>query len=173
VTGLVCLEFYKLVARKPVTALRNSYISLAVNNYTQSEPSGPRRKVSKAYDEAAMGPVKAYPEGHSRWDKFVVNEGRDLTLGELTAWLAAKHGLTLETVVCNGIPLYEPGMYSMQIAERGTRGVLEQYLLLSAAMIPPPAPMPDTRRYLLLELCVHDAEGTDVVTPMVQYYCRF
>jgi ubiquitin-activating enzyme E1 len=172
VTGLVCLEFYKLVAGKPVTSFRNSYVNLAVNNFSASEPNGPRRKVSVAYDKVMMGPVKVHPEGHSRWDKFVINEGRDLTLGELTAWLKAKHGLTLEMLLCEGITLYYPGMFPKQVKDRGGVGMFAHYQASRAAKVPPPAPMPDTRKYLVLELSVQNAEGVDVLLPTVQYYCR-
>ena len=172
VTGLVCLEFYKLVAGKPVTSFRNSYVNLAVNNFSASEPNGPRRKVSVAYDKVMMGPVKVHPEGHSRWDKLVVREGRDLTLAELTAWLKATHGLTLEMLLSEGITLFYPAMFPKQVAERGGRGVLEQFNLARAAKVPPPPALAPTRDYLVLELGVQDADGNDVITPVVQYYFR-
>lgn len=66
VTGLVCLEFYKLVAGKPVGETRNSFCNLAVNVFSMSEPGEPKRVKSVAYDPVAMGPVRAYPENFSR-----------------------------------------------------------------------------------------------------------
>ena len=172
VTGFVCLEFYKLCAGLPVTAHRNYWLSLAVNNFSCAEPNSPRRKQSVKYDPVLMGPVVVYPEGHSRWDKLVFNEGRDLTFAEFTALLADKHGLTLEMVLCDGITLYYPGMFPKQVKDRGGVGMFAHYQASRAAKIPPPAPMPDTRKYLVLELSVQNAEGVDVLLPTVQYYCR-
>ncbi len=172
VTGFVCLELYKLVAGLPVTACRNYWLNLATNTFSCAEPGAPKRKQSVQYDPVLMGPVNAYPEGHTSWDKFVISEGRDLTFSEFGQWLKAKHGLTVEMVLCDGITLYYPGLYPAQVAERGHLGVYARFESLRAQKIPQPPPLPETRKYLVLELSVQDASGVDVVLPTVQYYFK-
>ena len=98
-----------------------------------------------------------------------MREGRDLTLGELTAWLKAKHGLTLEMLLSEGITLYYPAMFPKQVAERSGRGVFEQFNVSRASKVPPPPSLAPTRDYIILELGVQDADGNDVITPVVQY----
>ena len=39
--GAVCLEIYKLLQEKPVTAFSNTFTSLGVNLYTSMEPQPP------------------------------------------------------------------------------------------------------------------------------------
>jgi ubiquitin-activating enzyme E1 len=46
VTGAVCLEIYKLVQNKPVTAYINTFSSLAVNMFTSMEPQPPNTTTS-------------------------------------------------------------------------------------------------------------------------------
>ena len=41
VTGLVCLEIYKLLLKKPVESYRNTFSSLATNLFTSMEPQPP------------------------------------------------------------------------------------------------------------------------------------
>ena len=172
VTGLVCLELYKLVAGKPLAACRNYWINLAINSFSCAEPKGPIRKKSVAFDPVYQGPLAVYPEGHSRWEKIVIREGRDLTLGELTAWWAAQHKLKLEMVMVDGLTLYYPAMFPKQVAERAGTGVFARYEAVRSAKVPPGPPVPASRDYLVLDLSVTNEEGTDVLLPQVQYFFR-
>jgi len=172
VTGLVCVEFYKLVAKKPLETLRNYWLNLAINTYSCAEPKGPVVKKSVAMDPIMMGPVIAYPENHSRWDKLVIREGRDLTLKELCNYFVEKHdGLEASMITVDGITLYYPGLFAKHVAERGGRGVLEQYNLSKAAA-GKVVPLPPTRDYLILDISFNDKDLVDVLTPSVQYFFR-
>jgi len=94
ITGLVCLELYKLVAGKPLAAFRDCNINIGVNTYQFFEPTA--AKVFKGgFDEVmqvAMPPYK--PGGYTKWDKLIVREG-DITLAQLLAHVKAKYGLTI------------------------------------------------------------------------------
>ena len=115
VCGLVILELFKVVLDVPTDKLMNRQIGLGVNAYTSftQEPPSKFETVTEkvlpaaadlppdAFDEA--GKVKeeyitsevkrAYPEGHTVWDKLCV-EG-SLTLGEFSTFLEEKHGLRM------------------------------------------------------------------------------
>jgi len=118
VTGLVMLELFKLVLKKPVTAFRQRLIGLAANTYTSFEADPPKTFTSgetiekpnvnelpsEAFDE--QGKLKdeylireayrAYPEKHTSWDKLVVPTGK-MTLGEFRSWLENDHKLDLRS----------------------------------------------------------------------------
>ncbi len=117
VCGLVMLELFKLVLQKPYDSFLNRQIGLSTNTFTtftQEEPIKYTTRTEKlapdlaslpadAFDES--GKVKedhiekvvrrAYPEGHSTWDK--ISCSADLTLKQFVDWLASEHGLQLVT----------------------------------------------------------------------------
>jgi ubiquitin-activating enzyme E1 len=162
VTGLVTLELYKVVAGRPLEALRNSFLNLAVNVYSMGEPAGPKRVRSVAYDPISMGPVRAYPENFSRWDKMVIKQG-DLTCAGLEAFLKATHKLDLGMVTSGKFILYNPMMYRKHREERGPVSLRALYERVTGA------PVPAGRGYICLELSVSDDEG-DVLVPPVQFF---
>jgi ubiquitin-activating enzyme E1 len=75
VTGLVCLELYKLLqspARK-IDHFRNTFVNLALPLVQQSEPIPPKK-------------VKFNGKDHSIWDRIDIKEG-DLTLQQVLDWI--------------------------------------------------------------------------------------
>lgn len=118
VCGLVMLELFKVVLNKPTDALMNRQIGLASNtftSFTQEEPKKFKSHVvvtypdpsessslpSDAYDEKGIlkdeyvtkTTKKAYPEGHSVWDKITCSGY--LTLKQFSEWLLEEHSLKL------------------------------------------------------------------------------
>jgi len=94
ITGLIMLELYKLVQKKPLLAVRNAFCNLGVNLYLFENPDPiPVTKKHVAYEGAE--PVMAWPEkGFTKWDKVVVDEG-DLTVEEFCAHIKKMTGLTV------------------------------------------------------------------------------
>jgi Ubiquitin-activating enzyme active site/ThiF family len=115
VCGLVILELFKLVLKKPTVAYMNRAIGLAVNSYTSFTAEEPIRFQTytektiptsdelppDAFDE--KGVVKeefivktvkhAYPEKHSVWDKLTCPGS--LTLKQFAEWLKVEHKITM------------------------------------------------------------------------------
>ena len=110
-----------------------------------SEPAEPKKTKSVAYDAVAMGPVKAVPEGFTRWDKFVVREG-NLTCAQFAQWLKEKHGLDVSMITVGKFILYYPMVYKSHKESRGPRPLKDVFLEVSQA------PLPAGRTYLTLEL---------------------
>lgn len=162
VTGLVCVELYKVVAQRPLEALRNSFMNLAVNVYSMGEPAGPKRVKSVEYDAITMGPMRAYPEGFSRWDKLTVRAG-NLTAAGFEAWLKSEHKLDLGMVTAGSKILYNPLMYRKHREEKGGRTLKELFETATGA------PVAQGRKYLVLEVSVSDDAG-DVQVPQVQLF---
>ncbi len=165
VTGLVSLELYKVVGRRPMEALRNATLSLAVNSYVYSEPNPPKKVKSTEYDPVAMCRTVAHPEGHSKWDKFEINKGagRDMTCAELAAWLASAHSFTLGFVTVDDHAGKPAVLYMAGDAAKGGKGLHQAYTELLGT----PAP---SGSYLQLGLGLSNAEGDDVKVPTCIYY---
>merc|ERR1719163_422925 len=76
-TGFVCLELYKQVAGRPLEARRNLFANLALPwpLLMLSEPMPcPKIKSGQRWDPDMFMDVDevAYPEGHTLWDKRLV-----------------------------------------------------------------------------------------------------
>ncbi|CAD7933453.1 unnamed protein product [Amoebophrya sp. A120] len=117
VTGLVILELFKVLLKKPVTALRQRLVGLATNTYTSFEADEPKKLKSgesvekpdptslpkDAFDEA--GKIKeeffikekyaAYPNPHSVWDKLTVPTGGAMKMKDFMSWLEDDHNLVM------------------------------------------------------------------------------
>jgi len=172
ITGLVCLELYKIVGGLPVSTCRDHNINLAVNTFISLDPAKPLRRVSVKYDPVQMGPVIAIPEGHSRWDKVVVREGKDLTFTELAAYIKGRFDLEVNMVGVGSMTLYYPGVFPKHKTERANEGVFKIFEKVCSTKVPKPPALPPTRGYLELSLGVNNSEGVDVLLPAVQYFFR-
>eukprot|EP01088_Endostelium_zonatum_P016386 TRINITY_DN440_c0_g1_i1.p1 TRINITY_DN440_c0_g1~~TRINITY_DN440_c0_g1_i1.p1 ORF type:complete len:1107 (-),score=320.39 TRINITY_DN440_c0_g1_i1:41-3361(-) len=104
ITGLVCLELYKIVAGLELEKFRNSFVNLALPSFVQSEPMP---CVSNKSDPKKG--LKCYPEGWTLWDKFVVDEG-DLTFKEFINVFETKHKLIPISISCGKALVYNPIM---------------------------------------------------------------
>jgi len=97
ITGLVCMELYKLIQKKPLTSYRNAFVNLALPLFAFSEPVEPQKTISKPKEN-----IKAVPEGWTLWDTLDV-EG-DLTFQEMIDFFKTKHGLVV-TSAAAGVSL--------------------------------------------------------------------
>lgn len=115
VCGLVLLELFKVVLKKPTEAYLGRNISLAGNTYNSFDGNPPKQYKTRtetvippasslpedAFDE--HGKIKpefyekvlhvAYPENHTIWDKITING--ELTIKQFAEFLSSEHGLQL------------------------------------------------------------------------------
>merc|ERR1711871_847 len=117
VCGLVILELFKVLQGKGADDLMLRQIGLAVNTYTsftqdppkifrsyeqKEEPDPADLEGMDAYDEKGKlkdefittTNMKAYPEGHSVWDKIICDGS--MTLSAFVAWFKSEHNVVVK-----------------------------------------------------------------------------
>jgi len=97
VTGLVCLELYKLVQGKHIADFRNTYANLAIPIFSSSEPMNTETKTCTLKDK---GDWK-----WTLWDQLDVDIG-DVTLQQFLDHMEDKHGLIVQSVVVGDASIY-------------------------------------------------------------------
>lgn len=107
-TGFVCMELYKLVQDKPMDSFRNTFANLALPLFAMSEPMPAKKVVSRVvknvpdpinhpeYEEEEE--IKAYPEGHTVWDKLEVRNCAAMTLAEIQTHFEETHHIVLASL---------------------------------------------------------------------------
>lgn len=154
VTGLVCLELYKTVQKKPVESYRNTYVNLAILNFNWSEPNPPEYNTSTLKDKGEWK--------WSIWDRILVDEG-DLTLKAFIKYILDKHGLTV-TMVSYGKSMlyYDFGMGLKKDVKKRLKLPLTEVIAKVANVTLDPN---DTK--IILEIICADDDGEDVEVPYV------
>eukprot|EP01105_Mastigella_eilhardi_P027953 TRINITY_DN890_c0_g1_i1.p1 TRINITY_DN890_c0_g1~~TRINITY_DN890_c0_g1_i1.p1 ORF type:complete len:1097 (-),score=334.49 TRINITY_DN890_c0_g1_i1:94-3342(-) len=103
ITGLVCLELYKLLLGLPKQHFCSANVNLALSDYNLFEPDNPLRAKAE-YDPIEMDNVEPWPAGFTVWDKIVIDLGADVTLQQLIAALPKlTQGCELDMLVKSGL----------------------------------------------------------------------
>ena len=161
VTGLICLELYKIVgtARKEldISAYKNGFINLAIPFMTLSEPQPPAK--TKAI-------VKQKEWNWTAWDSLDVNLG-DITLAEVLSYFDKEHNLEV-TMLSSGVSiLYAFYLNKKKLDERMTMKMSELVTSISKKDLPP------NQLFIILELMASDKEtDEDVDLPYVKFRFR-
>ena len=82
------------------------------------------RSKSVDFDPIACGPVKARPEGFTRWDKIVLREG-SLTPVQLEAVLKRDMGLEVQMITSGKSILYNPMLYKSHREQRANKPLVD------------------------------------------------
>jgi ubiquitin-activating enzyme E1 len=164
VTGLVGIELLKTLRNPKIEAFRNSYLSLAVNVYSMSEPMTPKKTVTKKYDPITMGPVRAQPEGFTPWDQVVISGSPATTVGELRDELASTQKVDIDIISVNiggEIKMLFAPMFAPSHKAREPKTVLDVVAEMGLAL-------PAARKYIVMDVGCSDADG-DVAIPRVVF----
>jgi ubiquitin-activating enzyme E1 len=152
VTGLVCLELYKIIDGKTdLEQYKNGFVNLALPFVGFSEP-------------IAMPVFEYNGIKFSLWDRFDID--RDLTLQEFIDYFQNEHKLEV-TMVSSGVSmLYSFFMNKKKAAERLNMKLSEVVETVSKK------PIPAYVKYVIFEICVNDADDEDVDVPYVRVKIR-
>jgi ubiquitin-activating enzyme E1 len=148
VTGLACIELYKVIQNRPLDKYKNAFANLALPFIAFSEPIAPAKH-------------KYYDVNWTVWDKFMV-EG-DLTLDELIKHFETKHKLTVTAVALpsTGMSLY---MSFMSKASRETRLKMKMSELCTSVG---KLQLYSGQKYLVVEILVEDENEQEPDVPKV------
>merc|ERR1719313_1239044 len=161
VTGLVCLELLKLVQLegaqpKKVEDFKNAFCNLALPFVSFSEPIEAPKK------ECAGGRLN-----WTLWDRFDVNEGRDITLKEFIDFFAERHKLEV-TMISSGVSI----LYSFFT---NAKKLKERMPMPMSALVQEVsnAEFKAKQTYITFEICANDVnDDEDVEVPYVRYKFR-
>jgi len=105
VTGLACLEMFKVIQKKPYEAYRNAFVNLANCIYQQSEPMPPLKH-------------KFLTGNFTEWDKIHVEKGPNVTLGGLLHFMQTTHKLKIDSILYGPVLVYMDLMPEQKRKER-------------------------------------------------------
>jgi len=149
VSGLVCLELYKLVhGHKKLDSYKNGFINLALPFFAFSEPvPAPKQKY--------------YDTEFTLWDRFEVQG--EMTLREFISYFKTEHNLEI-TMLSQGVCM----LYSFFLQEARRKERLD--LLMSEVVKRVSKRNIESHiKALVFELCCNDNDGGDVEVPYVRY----
>lgn len=185
VTGMVCIELYKLVqlgvtdsaknvdeqawarpnsdtysaenvkaAEKTLELFKNGFANLALPFFAFSEP--------------LKAPTTEMGQGRkwTLWDRFDINEGRDISLEEFLKLFKERFGLEISMISCGVSMLYSSFTSAAKLKERMPMP------LSQVAQTVGKMEFTATQKYLVLEVCCNDDDGEDVDVPYIRYCFR-
>jgi len=161
VTGLVCLELYKIVgtARKElsVDVLKNGFINLAVPFITMSEPTPPAK--TKAI-------LKGKEWNWTAWDSLDVNLG-DITLAQFVEHFKTEYNLDVSMLSQGVSILYSFFAQRKKVEERMKMPMSEIITSITKKEFPP------NQLYIVMELITNDLDtDEEVEIPYVKFRFR-
>jgi len=156
ITGLVCLELYKIInENKSIENYKNGFINLALPFFGFSEPM-PAPKMKYGETEFTL------------WDSFTVqgklDDGSEMNLKQLKDTFEEKHNLEISMISQGVAMIYSFFMPPAKMKERLETPISKTVEKVSKKKIKP------HQKILVLELCCTDKEGEDVDVPYVKYY---
>lgn len=148
VTGLVCLELYKVVAKHDdIEKYKNGFVNLALPFFGFSEPvQSPKGKYNgKEFDQI--------------WDRFEIFG--DILLKDLLKHFEEKEGLEI-SMLSHGVTL----LYASFFPPKKVNERLEMSLTTLIKTVSKKE-LPEHAKNLILEICCDDKEGEDVEVPYI------
>ncbi|KAG8817996.1 hypothetical protein FRC17_011005 [Serendipita sp. 399] len=142
VTGLVCLELYKIIdGKNDLEKYKNGFVNLALPFFGFSDPiAAPKRKLGDS--------------DWTLWDRFEFKG--DPTLQEIVDWFKKTHNLDVNMVSQGVVMLWSPFSGKAKTQERMKMKISQLVETIGKK------PIPAHATHLVVETLVSDAEGEDV-----------
>lgn len=161
IVGCLCNEIIKVAQKfEKIDDYKAAFVNLAIPMFVFSEPPPAVEIKSKDFDPIMAGPVKAIPEGHTKWEKIEVKG--PMTINQLEAMLKEKYKVTISMVLCGELTLYMDGMSPKERKTKKIEDVLEE---VSKSKMEP------TVKTLRVDVMAETMDdGTAVTMPAIKYY---
>ncbi|KAJ2457551.1 E1 ubiquitin-activating protein, partial [Coemansia sp. RSA 2424] len=157
VTGLVCLELYKIIGAgsgdntRKIDDYKNGFVNLALPFFAFSEPIAPQK--SKFGDKDV-----------SDWDS--IDFDKDITLQELIDFFADKYKLDVGMVSSGVSMLFSPMFGKKKMDARRPTKMSDLVVEVTNKEIPAHV------RWLVLVVCCYDEDDEDVDVPEIRIKIR-
>lgn len=185
VTGMVCIELYKLV-RLGYTESQNevdggTWARPNSDMYSEDNMKAAQKTLEQfkngfanlalpffAFSEPLAAPKTEMGQGRkwTLWDRFDINEGEDISLERFLKLFKDRFGLEISMISCGVSMLYSSFTSATKLKERMPMP-LSQIAQSVGKM-----QFTDTQKYLVLEVCCNDDDGEDVEVPYIRYCFR-
>lgn len=161
VTGLICLELYKIVgtSRKPVTidVFKNGFVNLAIPFMTLSEPTPPAKTKSL---------LKGQEWLWTAWDSLDMDLG-DITMGEFMDHFEKEYNLEISMLSYGVSILYSFFANKKKVEERKAMKMTEVIYSITKKEFPP------NQLFIILEVIANDKEtDEEVELPYIKFRFR-
>lgn len=148
VTGLVCLELYKVVAKQTdIEMYKNGFINLALPFFGFSEPI---KSAKNSYNGKEFDAI---------WDRFEIQG--DIKLKELLLHFETQEKLEISMLSYDVSLLYASFLPPKKVKDRLEMKITELIESVSKK------PIPAHAKHLILEICCDDENGEDAEVPYV------
>jgi len=147
VTGLVCLELYKIIdGKNKLEDYKNGFVNLALPFFGFSEPIAAKKN-------------KYGSTEWTLWDRFVFKD--DPTLKEIIEWFKTNHNLDV-TMVSQGVSMLWSSFAGKKKSE-------ERLPMKFSKLVEHVSkkPIPSHAKYLITEIMVEDGSDDDVEVPFI------
>ena len=163
VTGLICLELYKISFLPSESAkiekFKSAFCNLAIPFMTLSEPSAP---------ETTKCVVKGKEWKWTAWDCLSIDVGRDMTLGEFLDYFEKTYNLEVSMLSQGVSILYSFFANAAKVKERKAMPLSKVCSSVGKCELP------EGQMFLVLEVICNDIEtDEEVEIPYVKYRFRF
>jgi ubiquitin-activating enzyme E1 len=161
VTGLICLELYKIIGtpRKELTidAYKNGFCNLAIPFMTFSEPTPPAKTKCM---------LKGKEWNWTAWDSLDMNLG-DITLGEFMDYFETEYNLEISMLSTGVSILYSFFANKKKVEERKAMKMTEVITSITKKEFPP------NQLFLTMEVIANDKDTDDEVElPYIKFRFR-
>ena len=161
VTGLVCLELYKIIGTSQkelkLDAYKNGFVNLAIPFMTLSEPTPPAK--TKAM-------LKGEEWNWTAWDSLDMNMG-DITLQEFIQHFETEYNLDVSMIIHGVSILFSFFANKKKLAERMKMKMSEVVESVTKKELPP------NQLFITMELIANDLEtDEEVELPYVKFRFR-
>ena len=161
VTGLVCLELFKIIGTSQkelkIDAYKNGFVNLAIPFMTLSEPTPPAK--TKAM-------LKGKEWNWTAWDSLDMNMG-DITLGDFIQHFETEYNLDVSMISQGVSILFSFFANPKKVAERKKMKMTEVVSSITKTEFPP------NQLFIILEIIANDLDtDEEVELPYIKYRFR-